>query len=214
MAALRWTIVIAVLLVAIVAPFVLFGDRIEGWIRMLVSSPRPGAIARALLVSLLAADVLLPVPSSLVSLACGMWWGPWLGGLLSTLGMTLGSGLAYGLGRWLGTASIRRWVGPREAERVDRLYARHGDWIVALLRPVPVLAEASAVFAGVSRMAWWRFLVLSFLANSTISAFYAAAGSLLARLGFGLEILMLLAALGLVTLLWARARRAGTGPTA
>ena len=46
-----------------------------------------------------------------------------------------------------------------------------------MLRPVPVLAEASCLFAGASRMAWGRFAMLASLANLGISLAYAAAGA-------------------------------------
>lgn len=45
-----------------------------------------------------------------------------------------------------------------------------------MARPVPVLAEASAVFAGIGGMRPGRFLTISVLANLGISAAYAAVG--------------------------------------
>jgi glutathione peroxidase len=49
--------------------------------------------------------------------------------------------------------------------------------MVLLMRPVPVLAEASVVFAGMGRMRFPRFLLMTTLANMLISGAYAWMGS-------------------------------------
>jgi membrane protein DedA with SNARE-associated domain len=54
---------------------------------------------------------------------------------------------------------------------------RYGHWALILFRPVPVLAEASVFFAGLSRMSRTRFLALVALSNLGISAVYAATGA-------------------------------------
>lgn len=174
----RLPALVALVLILVVGPFLLFGSRIEEWTRLALEQGRnAGVTAQILCVLLLASDVLLPVPSSVVSAACGAWWGLWLGSALSALGMILGSCLGYGLGRWAGTG--RLGMGPGEEAKLHRLYARYGEWITVILRPVPVLAEASAIFAGLSRMSWTRFLGLSILANVVVSLFYAGAGVLI-----------------------------------
>ncbi len=43
--------------------------------------------------------------------------------------------------------------------------------------PVPVLAEASVLFAGMSKMNFRRFLIISTLSNLGISIVYAAVGA-------------------------------------
>jgi len=194
------------LAILVIVPFVLFGDRLEAWAHALLLDRRPAGFApRALCVLLLAGDVVLPVPSSVLSTAAGLWWGLWQGALLSTLGMQLGSWLGFWLG--LRATALRRWVGDDEASRLHRWFARHGEWIVVTLRPVPVLAEASAVFAGFSRMRAGRFSALSLVANACVSLFYAAAGALLGRNTPGTGMLLLLLVLAGVAATWAVARR-------
>ena len=160
---------------------------------------------------LLASDVILPVPSSVVSTACGAGWGLWLGGTISTLGMSLGSVLGWGLGRWAGQGTVSRWLGEDETARIGRLYARYGNWIVVILRPVPVLAEASAIFAGLSRMPFGRYLVLSVVANAIVSLFYAGAGALIRRSAPGAAFLVLILMLAVAAALWSIARRRAPG---
>jgi hypothetical protein len=45
------------------------------------------------------------------------------------------------------------------------------------MRPVPVLAEASALIAGVARVPFMRYLTVTVLANAGISTVYSAVGA-------------------------------------
>lgn len=85
--------------------------------------------------------------------------------------------MGYVLGARAGAATVRRLAGEAELERVARAAERHGHWFLLLFRGVPVLAEASVVFAGLSRMSPHRFLVTCALSNLGISASYAAVGA-------------------------------------
>jgi uncharacterized membrane protein YdjX (TVP38/TMEM64 family) len=126
-----------------------------------------------MLAGLLALDVLLPVPSSLVSTAAGAMLGFWGGVASSWLGMTAGCLLGY----WLGTRAPLS----ADMERVARARNRYGDLALVLFRAVPVLAEASVLFAGFTRMPRARFLRVTALSNLGISAAYAGAAVYSAR---------------------------------
>jgi membrane protein DedA with SNARE-associated domain len=91
--------------------------------------------------------------------------------------MMAGCWLGYLLGAWAGEAALRRIAGEAEVARLARLAERYGLWFLLAFRAVPVLAEASVVFAGVSRMSRWGFLAASALSNLGISATYAALGT-------------------------------------
>lgn len=62
-------------------------------------------------------------------------------------------------------------------ERAHGLAARYGSYGLVVARAVPVLAEASVVFAGVSRFRFDRLLVATGLSNLGIAAAYAAIGA-------------------------------------
>lgn len=161
----------------VLLPFLLFGARMEGWTAefLRTGAERPGAVA-GLVALLLAGDLFLPVPSSLVGTAAGYFLGFVGGTLVSLLGMTLGCGVAYALGSRSGRPLALRLVGDREMERLERLRERFGDWMLVVARPVPVLAEASVLLAGIGRMPPRRFFLLTTLSNLGISAAYAAIG--------------------------------------
>ncbi len=174
----KWFMVAAVLLVVILAPFFLAGGAIErGAERLLQSVADRRAVAGVVLAALLAGDILLPVPSSIVSTAAGYLLGPLWGTLASAAGMTAACALGFGLARRWGVPLVRRFVGAREMQRLSALHGRYADWLVIMARPVPVLAEASVLFLGMTPIGAPRFLALSALSNLGISAVYACTGA-------------------------------------
>jgi uncharacterized membrane protein YdjX (TVP38/TMEM64 family) len=171
---MRWALIGLALLAFVLVPFVLFEERFNALAGEWTAAQGPSAAIA--IGALLALDIVLPIPSSVLSTAAGALLGFPLGTLVSTVGMTLASAAGY----WLGTgtsARARRFVGAASLERAQRLAERYGDWAVIVSRPVPVLAEASAVAAGLLRRPAGRFLLLSAAANLGISLAYAAVGA-------------------------------------
>jgi uncharacterized membrane protein YdjX (TVP38/TMEM64 family) len=167
----------ALLLALILAPFFLFQEDMNLWAARLTRPElRPSAIAAAV-VLLLGADILLPIPSSIVSTGAGATLGFFPGLLASTAGMTFGSLFGYGLGRKFGLPLVRRVVQERDVEQVSSRFRRGAAWALAAMRAVPVLAEASALVAGVSRVPLPLYALVTTLANAGISAIYCAAGA-------------------------------------
>ncbi len=179
----RWILFWLVVAALIIVPFLIFGDRIEASTQeFLDRGPKNRMMFALLLGGSLALDVLLPVPSSLASTACGHYLGFFPGLVVSWVGMLLGCLSGYGIGRSLGRAAADRFVGTHELDRLEIGGERWGDWMVAAFRPVPVLAEASVVYAGMSRIPLPRFLVVSGLANFGISLVYVGIGVYAANL--------------------------------
>ena len=192
---LRWLILCGLLLAVVVLPFVVMGESITIWTdrftsdvwhsklaRLAEGQDRAGqatfgdAVTALVLGTLLASDVLLPIPSSLVSTAAGGLYGLWPGTLLSVAGMTLSCAFGYWLGASAGRHAASRLVGKRELARLEEMNQRCGDWMIVVARSIPVLAEASTFLAGISRMQPRRFLLLSVCSNLGISLVYAAIG--------------------------------------
>ena len=170
--AVIWVVLIALVLV----PFFLFEDQFNAFSARMTSSHTAVWLAGSSIFGLLALDVVLPVPSSIVSTAAGVLLGFWRGAAVIWSGMMVACLIAYWLGaRFSGFA--RRFVGEDGIARADRLGQRYGDWTIILCRPVPVLAEASVIFAGLVRAPFPRFLVLTSLSNLGIAIGYAAFGA-------------------------------------
>ncbi len=172
----RWTIMVVVVLALILIPFAIWGQAMDQWVftRLDVSASPWLAV---LVGGLLAGDVILPVPSSVLSTASGALFGFVPGALVSAAGMTIGCGFAYALGASLGRPAARRWVNEDGLRQVEGLWSRYGDRALVLTRAVPVLAEASTLLAGVGRVPLGRFFALVTLSNVGISLAYAAVGA-------------------------------------
>jgi len=169
-------LLIAAVLAVPIVPFLFFGEaleaRITGWLDSALS---PSTVAIAV-VGLLSSDILLPVPSSVVSTLAGRVLGFWTGTGASWCGMTAGAAIAFWLVRVFGRPLARRLSSDEELARTDALATRWGVLVLVLARPIPVLAEASVLLMGTTRLAWWRFLVAVGLSNFGIAAAYAALG--------------------------------------
>ncbi|RLD21515.1 MAG: DedA family protein, partial [Bacteroidetes bacterium] len=166
------TIVMAVILV----PFFIFHEEMDLWTEQLLdASGDHVSYTVAILTALLASDVLLPIPSSLVSTGAGYLLGFANGAIVSWLGMTAGCVIGYALGS--GSIKALRWLDDETKTKMEEFFQRAGLWAIVVCRPVPVLAEASVIFAGMSKMNFRKFLLVTGFSNLGISIVYAAVGA-------------------------------------
>ncbi len=175
-----WLLVLAVVLVPIL-PWVLLGPRLEPWATGLITGAGGAAGSRevwaAAGVGLLASDSFLPVPSTLVMSALGLVLGPMLGGLAASVGVFFSGAIAYGVCRRWGAGLARRIAGQNGLARVAAALERQGWWLIAATRSVPVVQEATACLAGVTRMPAPQYFA-ALAAGSVPTGFaYAAIGA-------------------------------------
>jgi len=173
---LRISLLLAALLALVLVPFFIWETALTDFSQALLSGQQPPVWIALAVIILLAADVLLPVPSSVISVAAGAYLGVTLGTLASMLGMTLGCLLGYALGCWLGKESRHRIISAGDEANIQSFYQRFGAATLVIARPVPVLAEVSVVMAGVSRSGWRNLLLYVLPANIGISLAYACTG--------------------------------------
>jgi uncharacterized membrane protein YdjX (TVP38/TMEM64 family) len=165
----------------VLIPFFLFEARVNSLAAEIIDSGRSRSVAAAGIFTLLALDIFLPVPSSIVATAAGVLLGLVQGAAIVWAGMTAGCLLGYIVGvRAWGAA---RWVvGAENLARADDLMRRYGDLAIVVCRPVPVLAEASVVFAGIARSPVRRFAWLTGVSNLGIAVAYSTVGALSMRI--------------------------------
>ncbi len=108
---------------------------------------------------LLMADLLLPIPGTVVMSALGAVYGFWIGGLLSAIGSMLAGMLGYGVGRFFKESFARRWLGEKDFDKGKSLFERGGAWVVAMSRALPILPEVLACMAGLLRMPFGTFVI-------------------------------------------------------
>ena len=173
---MRWAVVWVLLIGVVLLPFFLFEAQVTAFAERLTQTDTGVRLAASSIFGLLAFDVLLPVPSSIVSTAAGVLLGFWRGAAVVWTGMMAGCLFGYLLGRRVSGATAR-FVGEEGLQHAKSLVGRYGDWTLVMCRPVPVLAEASVMFAGLVRAPFGRFLALTSLANLGIAVGYAAFGA-------------------------------------
>ncbi len=161
-----------------IVPFLSFGQRLEQAIEQSFDPPPPPAIVATLTVAVLASDIFLPVPSSLVSTAAGAELGVGLGCAASWLGMTLGAAAGFALAKTFGRRIAQRFSAAEDFERMDELALRYGRAILIFTRPLPILAEAAVLCLGCTQLTWRRFMAPMMLSNLGIAVVYSALGEL------------------------------------
>lgn len=127
-------------------------------------------------IALLAGDVVLPVPSSVVVMASGAVFGLTLGAVIAGTGLLAGTALGYAIGR-----SARPWatrmLGDADAAFLASAVAHRGAVAVAATRPLPIVAELTAIAAGTARLPLVRFVVGAGAGSAVTATCFAAVGA-------------------------------------
>jgi membrane protein DedA with SNARE-associated domain len=138
----------------------------------------------------------IPVPSEVVMLFAGFavanpgqsashhhmtLIGIVLAGLAGTM---VGSWVAYGVGRGgrielLERHGAKLHMGPNQIERADRWFQRYGEPVVLFGRMIPLVRAFVSLPAGIAKMPFWRFSVLSLIGSIPWVLALAVAGKAL-----------------------------------
>ena len=165
-----------------------------------------GTGSAAVLVGLLAADLFLPIPSSLVMVLSGAAFGVVGGAALSLVGSVGGEWLGFEIVRRYGVSASRRIVGDEELARMREVMARHGTSAIIVTRALPVVMETMSVVAGLSTMSRGSFLWSSLLGTLPVVVVYAYAGAVSREMSSTVPAIVMLVAVAGVAWVWYRAR--------
>lgn len=171
MTPIRRICVPALALTLVLIPFVLLENSIGEWAQTSISDAENSTIA-LISIALLAGDMVLPTPSSLISLAAGGALGFWLGTVTIWVGMTLGCLIGWTVGRGLISPLSRRIAPPPGNPSPDR-----GVLGLVLCRPIPVLAETSVLVAAARGMRLRTLMSVTGVANLPIAFLYGYFGA-------------------------------------
>lgn len=171
-----WAVLGVLLLTFILVPFFLWEERITAATAAFLREPHARWLIAMVLGGLLAVDIVLPVPSSIINTAAGSLLGAWAGASTAWAGLMASTVMGYLLGKGASATALHSLLGS-EAGQLAQSASRFGPWALAVFRPVPVLAEASVILAGFSRMPFRSFLASCALSNLGIAAVYAAIGA-------------------------------------
>ena len=162
-----------------------------------------GAMTIALL---LAADIFLPVPSSLVMILSGAAFGVWGGAFLSLAGSIGGEWIGFELARKFGVSLSTRLVGDQDMADMRAVMARHGAVAVLVTRALPVVMETMSLVAGLSAMKRSTFLTTSLVGTLPVAFAYSYAGALSRQMNNVIPAVVILAGVTVTAWVWYRAR--------
>ncbi|MCA9227064.1 MAG: VTT domain-containing protein [Pirellulaceae bacterium] len=172
----RPALLICLVMLVPILPFLAFGSQVNSAVDRWREAEYSGAVTASVIVGLLATDIFLPVPSSVLSTFGGWQFGAFGGTIVSWVGMSIGATLGFALARRYGQRFAHWLSSPSQLRRMETLSQRFGPAVLVLTRGVPVLAEASVLLMGMNRLAWRRFLPPVLLSNLGLSIAYAAFG--------------------------------------
>jgi uncharacterized membrane protein YdjX (TVP38/TMEM64 family) len=137
-----------------------------------------GTWAWAAGIALIWADLVLPVPQTVVIAALGIIYGTALGGLLGSVGLITGGVLSYVLMLTSARHMVRRFVGQRSLDRMEGLFERAGAWAIVLSRSLPYsIPEAMVLLAGLARMPMGKFIAALTVGSVPTAFAFAAIGA-------------------------------------
>lgn len=165
-----------------------------------------GAGSAVLIIVLLASDVFLPVPSSVIMVLSGAAFGVLWGSIIALAGSIAGEWLGFELVRKYGRPLSSRMIGEDEYRRFNRFFERHGAAAVIVTRPLPIVMETMSVVAGLSPMRRTTFLIASLVGTGPIVVVYAYAGALSRDVGSIVPAVVILVAVAGAGWLWYRTR--------
>jgi uncharacterized membrane protein YdjX (TVP38/TMEM64 family) len=152
-----------------------FGD-LEAGIESHLQSKQSKILYSLLSFLFLTADIILPVPSSLVMILNGKELGFLYGSILSLM-----SGLSSSLiGFYLGRAAkkyVNRWFTNYELQKSEFLFYKYGRVSIIVSKALPILSEAVSVFSGTTGISFKLFLMFSLIGQLVVSCAYAYIGS-------------------------------------
>ena len=88
--------------------------------------------------------------------------------LVGSVGNLVGSWIAYAVGYYGRLELLEKhgkWlhIKPSSLKRADHWFEKYGDWAVFFGRMLPIVRTFISLPAGVARMPFWRFSILTFL---------------------------------------------------
>jgi membrane protein DedA with SNARE-associated domain len=105
--------------------------------------------------------------------------------IAGTFGSVLGALFWFYVARWLGEERLKGWtrrwgrwitLGPKDVDKADDWFDRHGGWVVFFGRLVPTVRTLVAIPAGLFGMNLWFYLALTTAGSAIWTAALALTG--------------------------------------
>ena len=136
------------------------------------------AWAWAVGIALIWADLVLPVPQTVVIAALGIIYGGVLGGVVGSVALITNGLLGYVLMFTSARRLVKRFVGPQALEGMERVFERAGAWAIVLTRSLPYSIPEVVIFlAGLAGMRVGKFAAALSLGSVPTGFAFAAIGA-------------------------------------
>lgn len=137
-----------------------------------------GALGVVLFALAYVVGTVLFFPGSLMTIAAGVVFGIGWGIVIALCSATVGASLSFLIGRYVARKAIKKRADQnKKFKAVDEAIGEQGWKVVGLLRLSPVVPfNLANYFFGVTRVAFWPYVLASFVAMAPGTALYVYLG--------------------------------------
>jgi membrane protein DedA with SNARE-associated domain len=144
---------------------------IAAWIIAVISALGYGGIVLTMAIE----SACIPLPSEIIMPFSGYLvsagrFNLWLVGIAGAIGCVVGSVAAYWVGIKGGRPFLEKYgkyvlVSHHDLDNADRFFQKYGDWSIFISRLLPVIRTFISLPAGIAKMRFGRFVLLTFLGS-------------------------------------------------
>ncbi len=169
----RTGILFTVLCLLILTSYLIWGDTEEGVVQQLLALAANREKYAVFSFLMLASDIVLPIPNSIIMYANGFALGGMAGAGLSLLSLMTGATAGY----FLGKLSI---YGIRAAEDTKAIafWEKYGMLAILVTRGIPMVSESICIIGGHVRMPFGKYLLMNLLGYLPLCLLFALFGCL------------------------------------
>jgi membrane protein DedA with SNARE-associated domain len=133
-------------------------------------------------------DFGVPLPGETILIAGALYAGAGrlnvvLLALIAFLAAVAGDNVGFAIGRFGGRALVLRWgkyvlLTEERVAKAEKIFQRHGGWIVTIARFIEGLRQANGIVAGIAGMHWAKFLAFNALGAALWVGLWVTVGDL------------------------------------
>ncbi len=120
----------------------------------------------------LASDIILPVPSSIVMYTNGYVLGMAGGSAISLAALMVGSVVGYYLGKYTSIG-----LKTSDDEKANNILSRYGSMAIIISRGIPIIAESVCIVCGYNKMNFKNYFILNLVGYIPLCLMYAFFGT-------------------------------------
>ncbi len=121
----------------------------------------------------LASDIILPVPSSIVMYTNGYVLGLFSGATLSLIALMIGSVVGYYLGKFTSMG-----IKSTSDIRTQTILSNYGALSILVTRGIPIISESISIVCGYNQLPFKQYFIMNLIGYIPLCLLYAFCGSI------------------------------------